>query len=341
MNPEGAFLQAIRETPDDDAPRLIYADWLDEHGGPAGAARAELIWVQCALASLPADDPGRAALAEREKALVDAHWRVWTDGEFAHWLAHLKRDCPNPQEHDFCRLVADGIRTRLERDALLQEDERRTRLDRRLAKLGQRMEANYNYTASTRDMSLFEEAEFRRGFVERVVIQDWAVILFAEAIPELGVVREMAIENDALADIGDEAISRLVAVLDRLPLRELDSCSALEDLETAELLAESPAMSRLMGLNLWFQCGETGDEVVGVLASSPHLTGLRSLRLEHSQTFTDEAFLAILDSPTLAGLTHCWLRPNEGMVLSREVIRRFQSRFGEEGVRWVAGVRLE
>jgi uncharacterized protein (TIGR02996 family) len=26
-----AFLQAIMAAPDDDAPRLIYADWLDEH----------------------------------------------------------------------------------------------------------------------------------------------------------------------------------------------------------------------------------------------------------------------------------------------------------------------
>jgi uncharacterized protein (TIGR02996 family) len=25
-----AFLQAVRENPDDDTPRLVYADWLDE-----------------------------------------------------------------------------------------------------------------------------------------------------------------------------------------------------------------------------------------------------------------------------------------------------------------------
>jgi uncharacterized protein (TIGR02996 family) len=29
------FLQAIVENPDDDTPRLVYADWLDEHGDPA------------------------------------------------------------------------------------------------------------------------------------------------------------------------------------------------------------------------------------------------------------------------------------------------------------------
>jgi uncharacterized protein (TIGR02996 family) len=50
MNQEQAFLQAICEDPDDDTPRLIYADWLDEHGQPE---RAEFIRVQCELARLP------------------------------------------------------------------------------------------------------------------------------------------------------------------------------------------------------------------------------------------------------------------------------------------------
>ena len=33
MNPShrDAFLRAIAETPEDDAPRLIFADWLEEH----------------------------------------------------------------------------------------------------------------------------------------------------------------------------------------------------------------------------------------------------------------------------------------------------------------------
>lgn len=47
MNQHAAFLSAIRAAPDDDAPRLIYADWLEDHGE---AARAEFIRVQCELA---------------------------------------------------------------------------------------------------------------------------------------------------------------------------------------------------------------------------------------------------------------------------------------------------
>src|SRR5262245_14232132 len=39
---ETAFLHSIVEDPDDDAPRLIFADWLDEHGRPDKAAFVRL-----------------------------------------------------------------------------------------------------------------------------------------------------------------------------------------------------------------------------------------------------------------------------------------------------------
>ena len=44
-----ALLRAVLEAPDDDAPRLVYADWLDEQGDPARAARADLIRRMVAL----------------------------------------------------------------------------------------------------------------------------------------------------------------------------------------------------------------------------------------------------------------------------------------------------
>lgn len=47
MTPHDAFLESIIAAPDDDAPRLIYADWLEENGEPE---RAEFIRVQCAIA---------------------------------------------------------------------------------------------------------------------------------------------------------------------------------------------------------------------------------------------------------------------------------------------------
>jgi uncharacterized protein (TIGR02996 family) len=47
MSDRDALLRAICENPDDDAPRLIYADWLDEHDDPR---QAEFIRVQIEVA---------------------------------------------------------------------------------------------------------------------------------------------------------------------------------------------------------------------------------------------------------------------------------------------------
>lgn len=43
MTDRDAFLAAIHAAPDDDAPRLVYSDWLEEHGQPE---RAEFIRLQ-------------------------------------------------------------------------------------------------------------------------------------------------------------------------------------------------------------------------------------------------------------------------------------------------------
>lgn len=49
MTEDQSLIAAILNDPDDDLPRLVYADWLDEHSEPE---RAELIRVQCELARL-------------------------------------------------------------------------------------------------------------------------------------------------------------------------------------------------------------------------------------------------------------------------------------------------
>jgi uncharacterized protein (TIGR02996 family) len=41
-----AFLADIREHPDDDTPRLVLADWLDDQGDQASVACADLIRTQ-------------------------------------------------------------------------------------------------------------------------------------------------------------------------------------------------------------------------------------------------------------------------------------------------------
>jgi uncharacterized protein (TIGR02996 family) len=68
-----SFLAAIRDDPDDDTVRLVFADWLEEHGDPRG----EFMRVQCELANWIPDRERRTQLQEREEELDRLHRRAW------------------------------------------------------------------------------------------------------------------------------------------------------------------------------------------------------------------------------------------------------------------------
>src|SRR5437764_775929 len=91
---ERAFLEDIIANPDDDVPRLVYADWLDDHcakgqpgwphamdkeGKPYGSARADFIRAQVALASgvenagAPLTVQRRFQLAQRAEDYLDEY----------------------------------------------------------------------------------------------------------------------------------------------------------------------------------------------------------------------------------------------------------------------------
>jgi uncharacterized protein (TIGR02996 family) len=77
MSDENALLDAIWEHPHEDTPRLMYADWLDEHGQ---LERARFIRLQCELARLDDDDSSRPGLLKRESGLWNAHRRLYRQG---------------------------------------------------------------------------------------------------------------------------------------------------------------------------------------------------------------------------------------------------------------------
>jgi uncharacterized protein (TIGR02996 family) len=77
MTTREALLRAILDHPDEDTPRLAYADLLDESGAPADAARAELIRLQIAVAPLPYTDRWKRAAIKRCDLLVREHRDAW------------------------------------------------------------------------------------------------------------------------------------------------------------------------------------------------------------------------------------------------------------------------
>src|SRR6476661_1583991 len=73
------FLAAITADVDEDTPRLVYADWLQENGDEP---RAEFIRLQCALAKLPDDRKSkkvRPAMEHREQVLLTTNYERWAE----------------------------------------------------------------------------------------------------------------------------------------------------------------------------------------------------------------------------------------------------------------------
>jgi uncharacterized protein (TIGR02996 family) len=235
-----AFLEHIREHPED-AVRLIYADWLEDHAGRAAdRARAEFIRAQCRLTAGVADPDERLALADRARRLEGRHRDSW--------LRPLR--------------------------------------------------------------GLVENAEFRRGFVERAEVDaetflDHGDELFAaepvsdvcfvrlqpEHLPTLatrpwlGHVRRLEMQpRDTESRVGRfphnpplpaEALAALFGSPFWHRLTELDlSLSGLRRPE-AEALAAAPGLARLERLEL-DRC-MLGDDGLAALAASPHLTRLTAL----------------------------------------------------------------
>jgi uncharacterized protein (TIGR02996 family) len=74
MNLEQAFLDDICANLEDDAPRLIFADWLEDRGDEA---RAEFIRVQCRLARLRSYEHEAVPLWVRQQDLLAQHGNKW------------------------------------------------------------------------------------------------------------------------------------------------------------------------------------------------------------------------------------------------------------------------
>jgi uncharacterized protein (TIGR02996 family) len=81
MTGDDAFLQSICENPDDDAHRLIYADWLEDRGDSDSLARAEFIRLQLEIERLSSSDPQHGQRLARGQLLLAMHEQSWVASE--------------------------------------------------------------------------------------------------------------------------------------------------------------------------------------------------------------------------------------------------------------------
>jgi uncharacterized protein (TIGR02996 family) len=272
MSDENALLAAIWEHPHEDTPRLMYADWLQEHGQPE---RAEFVRVQCELARLDGDDPRFDALEARAEGMLAAHGKGW-------WKAmppgarrgHFDRGFPVPNLGQF---TLPG-----------------------LIKLGEsKLRAaplwRYHYGVHGSDLGTLVGWRFLHRlelFALRAPLPDrWAERL--AGCPNARNVSELVLMDSAIA--AGELALLLGAWADR-SLRDLN----LElDADGVRVLADHPTAANLRGLRL------VGSKLTAVeirtLTRSRHLTRLQSLSVAFN-AFGDEGLAELLRWPGLRKL---------------------------------------
>src|SRR5262245_45761506 len=103
MTHDDAFVQDIIDNPHDLTPRLVYADWLEEHGDAAARDRATFIRVQIELGQCNPDSPRARQLDRRQRQLLRRHGKAWLGS----WTEHDTRT-PDGMVDDL-RRDADAI----------------------------------------------------------------------------------------------------------------------------------------------------------------------------------------------------------------------------------------
>jgi uncharacterized protein (TIGR02996 family) len=308
MSLDEAFLRAVIEAPDEDAHRLVYADWLEDHGQPE---RAEFIRVQCRLAALPARDPDRPRLEAREKELLERHGQAWT--------ATLPAGV---EKWTFRRGFVEEVRVGPTTD---------------LPALFRAAPVRSLHVAPFEPILWYDIDEGWRGTEEQLSAQRAAWDLHNRQVqemlrtPELARLTSLDLNQIGISPEGYQALAALPASA-RLAALALSGCPI--DPARIEMLLSAPGLSRLTELRLGaaglrYERLETFLALPGVsrlrlldlsanminpenaetLASCPHLAGLTALILQAN--WIRNAGAAILArSPNLSGLRHLDLASN-------------------------------
>jgi uncharacterized protein (TIGR02996 family) len=302
-----AFLQAMVEDPDDDTPRLVYADWLDENGQPE---RAEFIRIQCELAARsgpgtllrrhldwrrsirreadtgflrnlraalePEEQDTRSqALEQRAAALLDAHGESWRAG------------LPFPVEfrRGFVETVEVDVGGYLKHAATLE----------RLAP-AQAIRLTSFAPEGADEMDWEEEEAARTELLERLaacpLLQRWT-------------------DLETLACPGRDGYEALLESPHLTNLRRLVVCD--NEVGPGVDLVAGPRFTNLTWLDLGnsdFDADTPGNDDFIKIVTSPYLARLEYLGFEGNRV-TDEEVAALANAPTLGRLRSLCLATNE------------------------------
>jgi uncharacterized protein (TIGR02996 family) len=295
MNEKDAFLQAIIDAPDDDTPRLVYSDWLDDHDDPA---RAEFIRVQCSLDKMGSEDPRRLALQQRENELLGQYGWVWAE--------------------EFGRCISEWVYRRgfIERVTMCLE----TSVDQILAVL---QKAPIRHIRETSQFCDFSGVVAALPHLERLTgLEFWGLYAFEDALlekilasPHLSSLRTLILYHDRNGNLADEQVLvKAMSSPHRANLEELavnvDGTWRGPSRKILNAVAESPYLRKLRKLNLT-NAGDEGNQpamdlkTTRALGKSPNLASLEELDMGQT-SFPIKAWDEVLKWPWLPRLK--WLR---------------------------------
>jgi uncharacterized protein (TIGR02996 family) len=265
MTTADVFMADILDRPDDDAPRLIFADWLEDNGQ---ADRAEFIRLQCAIQT--------GALHDRAVQLLRAHWEEWAGplrelvGSNASRMNQgwLLGGMHREDVRRFRRGFVESLT--LDTTTFLQRAEELYRLApiRHLSLWGG--EGRIQELANCPHLAPLETLAFVDRYSAPLGPPDARALASS---PHLKRLTYLYLYGN---NVGDEGVLALLSApwLNQLLILELDDCG-LGD-RSAFALAECPALRNLETLSISRNAITPAGE--RALRNSPHLTRVRSLR---------------------------------------------------------------
>ena len=270
---EQPFLDAIFDRYDDDRPRLIYADFLDDTGEPE---RAELIRVQLALTRLSENDPHRPLLCDRQAELLNRNRAAWTSQLAGLVLGiDFRRGIPDSASVDAATFLDRG-----------EELFRRLRV-RRLRLLD----------AAPVIAKLFLSpllANLRELDLCNADLGNAGLTLLARS-PFLKTLESLDLGFNGVTDAGIEPLARAgnLAELNSLALNDNNGISD----DGLRAIAESPFFAGLTSLDVsGNDIGETG---IAAVAASPAMRQLRGFRVNGNR-IGDSGLTMLVQSPLFA-----------------------------------------
>jgi uncharacterized protein (TIGR02996 family) len=290
------LLGDIKANPDDDALRLILADWLEEQGDPRG----EHVRLQCQLARMEEDDPDREALAMRTWEVEQPHRDEWLGplaslGEgcrFARGLIQIRCDADTLLGPALEAAVAAESRAWLEGLTLYLL---RATPEAIAQALGSPHLARFSALTLQRVSSLADDPSLER----------WAEGLRTlAASPHLDALKELNLGD---ANLRGEGLRLLLSSQHLGGITSLDLSHNWLDATGAEALAGSPVFGGLVNLDL--SSNRIGRAGVEALARSRQGCALRSLNLDGAD-MDDEGVRILVGSSLLEHCTRLRLESN-------------------------------